>query len=68
MKMKIGEHPREFIMRVESAAKELRRLGKAVDQDDIVVVIPKGVSSEYDTEVRLLDCVDDVNPPRNKIL
>ena len=27
-----------------------------------------GVISEYDTEVRLLDCGDDVNPPRNNIL
>ena len=66
--MEIGEHPREFIMRVDSAAKELRRLGKAVDDDDIVVVILNGVSSEYDTGVRLLECGDDVNPPRNKIL
>ena len=46
MKMEIGEHPREFIMRVDSAAKELRRLGKTVDKDDIVVVILNGVSSE----------------------
>ena len=68
MKMEIGEHPREFIMRVESAAKELRRLGKTVVEDDIVVVILNGVSSEYDSEVRLLECGDDVNPPRNKIL
>ena len=68
LKMEIGEHPREFIMRVDSAAKELRRLEKPVDEDDIVVVILNGVSSEYDTEVRLLECGDDVNPPRNKIL
>ena len=68
MKMEIGEHPREFIIRMGSAAKELRRLGKTFDEDDIVVVILNGVSSEYDTEVRLLECGDDVNPPRNKIL
>ena len=68
MKMEIGEHPREFIMSVDSAAKELRRLGKTVDEDDIVVVILNGVSSEYDTELRLLECGNDVNPPRNKIL
>ena len=68
MKMEIGEHPREFIVRADSAAKELRRWGKIVDEDDIVVVILKGVSSEYDTEVRLLECGDDVNTPRNKIL
>ena len=68
MKMEIGEHSREFVMRVDSAAKELRRLGKTVDEDDIVVVILNGVSSEWDTEVRLLECGDDVNPPWNKIL
>ena len=69
MKMlEIGEHPREFIMKVDSAAKELRRLGKPVDEDDIVVVILSGVSSEYDTEVRLLECEDDVNPSRNNNL
>ena len=68
MKMEIGEHPREFIMRGDSAENKLRRLGKTVDEDNIVVVILSGVSSEYDTELRLLECGDDVNPPRNKIL
>ena len=68
MKMESGEHPRKVIMRVDSAAKELRRLGKTVDEDDIVVVILNGVSSECGTEVRLLERGDDVNPPRNKIL
>ena len=68
MKMKIGEHPREFIMRVDSAAKELQRLGKTVDGEDIVVVILNGVSSVHDTEVRLPECGDDVIPPRNTIL
>ena len=68
MKMEIGEHPREFIVRVDSAAKELRSLGTTIDEDDIVVVILNGVSSECDTEVRLMECGDDVNPPRSKIL
>ena len=66
--MEIREHPREFIVRVDSAAKELRSLGKTVDEDDIVVAILNGVSSEHDTEVRLLEYGDDVNSPRNKIL
>ena len=68
IKMEIGEYPREFIMRVDSATKELRRLRKTDDEDDIVVAILNGISSEYDTEVRLLECGDGVNPPRNKIL
>ena len=55
-------------MRADSAAKELRRLGNTIDEDDIVTVILNGVASKYDTEVRLLKCRDDVNPPRNKIL
>ena len=68
MKMEIREHPREFIMREDSAAKELRRLRKTVDGDDIVVVILNGVFQRIDTDVRLLECGEDVNPPRNKIL
>ena len=68
MKTKIGEHPREFTMRVDSAPEELRMLGKTVDEDDIVVGILNGVFSEYDAEVRLLECGDDVDPPRNKIV
>ena len=68
IKIEIGEHPRKFIMRVDSAAKELRRLGKTADEDGIAVVILNGVSREHDLEVRLLECGDDVNPPRNKIL
>ena len=68
VKMKIGEHSREFIIRVDSAAKELWRLRKTVDEEDIVVVILNGISSEYDTEVRLLECGDDVYSPRKKIL
>ena len=68
MKMEIGEHLREFILRVDSAAKELRRLEKTVDENNIVVVILNRVSSEYDTEVRLLKCGGDVNLPRNKIM
>lgn len=50
MKMEIREHPREFT-RVNNATKELRRLGKTVDEDGIVAVILNVVSSEYDTEV-----------------
>ena len=68
MKMEVGEYPREFIMRVDSAANELRSLGKTLDEDDIAVMILNGVSSEYVAEVCLLECGDDVNPPRNKIL
>ena len=68
MKMETGEQPREFIMRVNNAAKELRRLGKTVDEDDTAVEILNGVSSEDDTEVRLMECGDDVNPSKNKIL
>ena len=55
-------------MRVDSAVKELWKLGKTVDEDDIVVVILNGVSNEYDAEVRLLEYGDDVNPPKKKIM
>ena len=68
MKIKIGEHSREFIMRVNSAAKELWRLRKTIDEEDIVVVILNGISSECDTEVCLLERGDDVYSPRKNIL
>ena len=55
-------------MRVDGAAKELRRLGKTADEDDIIVVILNGVSSGYDTQVRLLEYGDGINSSRNNIL
>ena len=45
---------------MESAAKELRRLGKTVDEADIVEVILNYMSSKYDTEGGLLECGDDI--------
>lgn len=68
MKMEIEEHPHEFITRLDNATKELRRLGKTVDEDVIVVVILNGVSCEYDTEVRSLEYGDDDNPLMCKVL
>lgn len=68
MKMEVGEHPREFITGVDIVTKKVRRLGKTVDEDDIVVVILNEASSKYDTEMRLVECGDEVNPPSSKIL
>lgn len=38
----------------------MRRFGKTVDQSDVVIMRP------YDTEVRLLECGTDINPPINQ--
>ena len=68
MKMEIGEPPKVHHEGRQCSKKELWRLGKTIDEDDIVVVILNGAASEYDTEVRLLKRRNDVNPPGNKIL
>ena len=55
-------------MRVDCAAIELRGLGNTIEEKYIVVVILNGVFSDYDTKVRLLECGDNIDPPRKKIL
>lgn len=57
MKMGIGVHPRMVTMRVDKATQELHRPG---------TVILKGVSSDFDAEVRLLVCSNGINPPGSK--
>lgn len=43
-------------MEVDQAAKELQRLGKTADEADAALVRLNIVSSDHDTEVRLLTC------------
>ena len=35
LKMELGEDPKKFPMRVGRVARELRRVGKAIDEDEI---------------------------------
>lgn len=57
MQMDIGELPRLFIMQMPT------RQQRSCREDDVIVVILNGFS-----KVRLLECSDDINPPRSKIL
>lgn len=53
-KLKQGERPKNLFLKVQRAARELRRLGKAVDQDDKNLAIESGLSPEHEVERRML--------------
>ena len=59
LKMKLGEVPKKFTMRVDRVARELRRVGKAVDEDDINLAILNGLTQDYAVEQRMLEREDD---------
>ena len=48
--MEPGEDPKKFTMRVNRVTRELRRVGKAVDEDDKNLVILNGRTQEYAVE------------------
>ena len=55
MKMELGEHPRQFFLRVDSVVKEMERMGRPTLEKDIDVVLLTGLSNQYDAEVRMLE-------------
>ena len=55
MTMKLGEHPRKFLLRVDQMVKELERVDRPVDPKDIDIVIPDGLTPQYDAKVRILE-------------
>ena len=59
MKMKLGEHPRKFLLRVDQMAKELERVVWPVDPKDINIVILGELTPQYDAEVRMLKSSSD---------
>ena len=59
MKMELGEHPRKFLLRVDQIVKELDRVDRPVDPDDIDIVILSGLTPQYDAEVRMLESSSD---------
>ena len=59
VKMELGEHPQKFLLRVDQMAKELERVDRAVDPEDIDIVILSGLTSQYDAEVCLLERSSD---------
>ena len=63
--MEVGEHPREFLLRVDQMMKDLERVGRPVDPKDIDIVILSGLT-QNDAEVRMLASSSDW-PPREWI-
>ena len=55
MKMELGEHPRQFLLRVDRMVKELERVEGPVDPKDVDIVILSGLTSQYDAEIRMLE-------------
>ena len=56
MKMELGEHPRQFFLRVDRLVNEMERVGRpSLEKDiDIVLLILIGLSNQYNAEVRML--------------
>ena len=54
MKMELGEHPRQFFLRVDRLVNEMRRVGRPSLEKDIDIVLLIGLSNQYDAEVRML--------------
>ena len=55
MKMELGEHPRQFFLRVGRLVKEMERAGRPTLEKDIDIGLLTGLSSQYDAEVRTLE-------------
>ena len=66
LRMELGEDPKKFIMRVDRVARELRRVGKAVDEDDKNLAILNGLTPEYIIQRQMLEG-GDVEPTRAHI-
>ena len=59
MKMKLREHPRKFLLRVDQTVKELERVDRPVDPKGIDVVILSALTPQYDVKVRMLESSSD---------
>ena len=55
MKMELGEHPRQFFMRVNRLVKNMERVRRPTLEKDIDIVLLTGLSSQYDAEVLMLE-------------
>ena len=59
MKMELGEHPREFLLRVDRIVKELEQVDRPMDPKNIDIVILNGLTPLYDAEVCMLESLSD---------
>ena len=53
MKIKLREHPRKSLLRVDQTVKELEQMDRLMDPKYIDVVILSGLTPQYDAEVRM---------------
>ena len=47
MMMELGEHPRKFLLRVDQMVKELERVDRPVNSNDIDIVILSGLTPKF---------------------
>ena len=59
IKMELGEHPRQCFLRVDPLVKEIERVGRPIIEKDINIVLLRGLSSQYEVEVRMLESLAD---------
>jgi len=59
-----GENPAEFMLRVDQVVRELRRLGASVDEEEIINVMLKGLTKEYDDSRNLLNAEEELTRAR----
>ena len=57
--MELGEYPRQFYLHVDHLVKVMERVGRPTIEKDIDIVLLSGLSSQYDTEVRMLESSAD---------
>ena len=57
--MELGKDPKQFTLRVDCVARDLRRVGKAVDEDDKKLATLNGLAHKYAVERRMLEGRDD---------
>ena len=59
MKMELGEHPRQFFLRVDRLVKEMEWVGRPTVEKDIDIVVLTELYSQYDAGVRMLESSAD---------
>ena len=59
MEMELGEHPRKSLLQIDQMVKEIERVDRPVDAKDLDIVILSGLTSQCDTEVRMLESSSD---------
>ena len=59
IKMELGEHPRQFFLRVDRLVKEMKRVGRPTIEKDIDILLLSALSSQYNAGVRMLESSAD---------